>query len=144
MKGRLWIEKSWMLGKWERILVVALLIGALVGTIIVVNGCTVVPRRRRRPRAVVVAETPGDVDVVYVQKAPPKARTEVRPKKPNKKAVWVPGHWQWNGRKYVWKAGHWDVRSGGEAWVTRALGKETARLETGARTLALESGGEPR
>ncbi len=117
MKARLWTEKHWMLEKWERILVVALLVGALVGTLIVVNGCAIVPGRRRRGRAVVAAKTPGGVDVVYVQKAPPKPKTEVRTKRPNKKAVWVPGHWQWNGRKYAWKKGHWNARPGGKTWV---------------------------
>ena len=119
MKTRLWTEKRWMLGKRERILVVALLVGALVGTLIVVSGCTVIPgRRRRRGRTVVAAKTPGGVDVVYIKKAPPKPKVEVRSKKPNKKAIWVPGHWQWNGRKYVWKSGHWGVRPGGKTWVT--------------------------
>ena len=117
MKNQSRIEKHWMAGKLGHILVASLLVAALAGTLIVVNGCTVVPRRRRRGRVVAVSDPAGGVDVVYVQKAPPKAKTEVRPKRPNKNAVWVPGHWQWNGRKHVWKAGHWDKRPGGKTWA---------------------------
>jgi len=116
MNGQARTERYWMSGKWVRVLVVALLAAALLGTLIVVNGCTVVPRRRRS-RVVAVASPAGGVDVVYVRKAPPKPKTEVRPKRPNKKAVWVSGHWRWNGNKYVWKKGHWDVRPGGNKWV---------------------------
>ena len=117
MKYQSRTEKHWMATRLGRILTVSLLVGALVGTLIVVNGCTVVPRRRRRGRVVAVSAPAGAVDVVYVQKAPPKVRTEVRTKRPGKNAIWVPGHWQWNGRKYVWKAGHWDKRPGGKTWV---------------------------
>ncbi len=24
--------------------------------------------------------------------------------------VWVPGHWQWNGRDYVWVRGHYEAQ----------------------------------
>jgi len=116
MKERIYKEKRWMLGKWGRVLVVVLLVGALLGTLIAVSGCTVVHQRRRGRARVVVVDTPG-VDVVYVQKAPPKPKVEKRLKRPNKKAVWVPGHWKWNGRKYVWKAGHWDKKPRGKKWV---------------------------
>lgn len=105
-----------MPGSWERILITALLVGAFAGTLILVNGCAVVPRRRRS-RVVMVADAAGGVDVVYVKKTPPKARVKVRPARPGKAAVWVPGHWQWNGRKYVWKKGHWNTRPGGKTWA---------------------------
>lgn len=109
------LKERWMSGKRGRILTASLLVAALVGTLIVVDGCAIVPRRRRH---VVAVTTPAvGVDVVYVQKAPPKARTEVRPKKPDKNAVWIPGHWQWNGREYVWEAGHWETRPGGKDWI---------------------------
>lgn len=43
---------------------------------------------------------------------PPPLRAEVRPPRPHKKAVWVPGHWKWKGRArgHVWVPGHWKVR----------------------------------
>ena len=45
---------------------------------------------------------------VYVQIAPPAPRYEVMPA-PRRGHVWVPGHWEWNGRRHVWMAGHWVV-----------------------------------
>lgn len=108
---------SWMSGKWQRVLVASFLIGAFIGTLIIVSGCAIVPRRRRRTKIVAVSDAAGSVDVVYVQKAPPKPKKEVRSKKPNKTAIWVPGHWKWNGRKYVWKSGHWEVKPGGKTWT---------------------------
>jgi len=116
MKNQRHTEKRWMPGSWERILVTALLVGAFVGTLILVSGCAVVPRRRRS-RVVIVTDVAGGVDAVYVKKAPPKARVEVRPARPGKAAVWVQGHWQWSGRKYVWKKGHWNTRPGGKTWA---------------------------
>jgi hypothetical protein len=43
---------------------------------------------------------------------PPPAKVEVRPAAPGPKAVWVPGHWKWHGRRrgYDWVPGHWKVR----------------------------------
>ena len=43
---------------------------------------------------------------------PPPTRVEVRPARPGAKAVWVPGHWKWKGKKkgYVWIQGHWKVK----------------------------------
>jgi hypothetical protein len=70
-----------------------------------------------RPKAVVVKK-PGGNKVVVVQKAPPARRTDVRPARPTARAVWIPGHWNWNGRNYVWKAGHWDRNPAGTAWVS--------------------------
>jgi hypothetical protein len=116
MKDRTWLRESGMSGKWERFFVVTLLIGAFIGTLIVVNGCAVVPGRRR-VRTVAVRGPDGSVDVVYVQKAPPKPKAEVRPRKPNPKAVWIPGYWRWAGGKYVWTSGHWDTNPRGKTWV---------------------------
>jgi hypothetical protein len=43
---------------------------------------------------------------------PPPPKVEVKPPRPHARAVWVPGHWQWKGRRrgYVWVPGHWVVR----------------------------------
>ncbi len=48
----------------------------------------------------------------YVRPAPPPPRIEVRPARPHRHAVWVPGHWKWKNRRvgYVWVPGHWRVR----------------------------------
>ena len=93
-------------GKLTYIAAIMLIAGLLMSV-----GCAVVGRRRARRHAAVGT-------VVYVQKAPPAARAETRSPRPNPKAVWVAGHWQWNGQKYVWKGGHWDTRPGGKSWVS--------------------------
>jgi hypothetical protein len=40
----------------------------------------------------------------------PPLRQEVIPRAPNGRAVWEPGHWDWNGRRYVWLGGHYVDR----------------------------------
>lgn len=54
---------------------------------------------------------------IYVRKAPPKVRVEVRPAPPFKAAVWIPGHWQWKHGRYVWVPGRWIKARRGYAWV---------------------------
>jgi hypothetical protein len=43
---------------------------------------------------------------------PPPPKVEVRPPRPHARAVWVPGHWKWKGRRagHVWIPGHWKVK----------------------------------
>jgi hypothetical protein len=43
---------------------------------------------------------------VVVRVAPPAPREERMPGE-RRGMVWVPGYWDWNGRRYVWKAGHY-------------------------------------
>ena len=40
---------------------------------------------------------------------PPPERVEVITVRPCSAAMWVPGHWKWQGRAhgYVWIPGHW-------------------------------------
>lgn len=45
--------------------------------------------------------------MLIVKTPPPVVKVEVRPRAPFKKAVWIPGHWKWTGRKFVWVKGHW-------------------------------------
>lgn len=52
---------------------------------------------------------------VIVQVAPPPPRAERVPR-PRRGMVWVPGHWDWNGRRYVWRAGHWERARRGYRW----------------------------
>ena len=44
---------------------------------------------------------------VVVRIAPPPPRDEPVPG-PRRGMVWVPGNWDWNGRRYVWRRGHWE------------------------------------
>jgi hypothetical protein len=58
----------------------------------------------------------GCAGTAYVRTAPPAPKVETRPAKPGPKAVWIDGHWKWNGKRYVWQAGHWERKPKG-AWV---------------------------
>ncbi|KAA3620408.1 MAG: hypothetical protein DWQ05_00255 [Calditrichaeota bacterium] len=57
------------------------------------------------------------VRTVYVRKAPPPPRKEMRPARPSAKAVWVTGYWLWNGNAYVWNRGYWEKRPKGRVWI---------------------------
>ncbi len=44
---------------------------------------------------------------VDIRVAPPPARHEVVPAA-RRGHAWVPGYWDWRGRRHVWVAGHWE------------------------------------
>jgi hypothetical protein len=51
-------------------------------------------------------------EIIVVQKAPPTLRSERIPAA-RRGYEWVPGYWDWNGRRYTWVAGHHErVRPG--------------------------------
>jgi len=51
-------------------------------------------------------------DVIIIKKAPPAPRHESVPKA-RRGYDWVPGYWNWSGRRHEWVAGHWEkVRPG--------------------------------
>jgi len=51
-------------------------------------------------------------EVIVVQKAPPALRREAVPAA-RRGYEWIPGYWNWSGRKYVWVKGHYEkVRRG--------------------------------
>ena len=54
---------------------------------------------------------------VYVKKAPPAVKVEVKPAPPYKNAVWISGRWVWKKNTHVWVAGHWVKPRSGYAWV---------------------------
>ncbi|MBX3275933.1 MAG: hypothetical protein KF729_37100 [Sandaracinaceae bacterium] len=54
---------------------------------------------------------------VYVQSAPPPARVSVRPMAPYAGAVWVDGHYEWDGYQYVWVDGHYVQPRAGYTFV---------------------------
>ena len=68
-------------------------------------------------RTVVVVKPDADAEVAYVQTAPPEPKVETRPARPAPGAVWVDGHWKWNGNRYVWVSGHWDRTPRSSVWV---------------------------
>ena len=54
-------------------------------------------------------------EVVVVHKAPPAARHEGIPAA-RRGYDWVPGYWNWNGRRHVWVSGHWERIRPGYVW----------------------------
>src|SRR5690606_8432808 len=66
------------------------------------------PRRRRVTPRVQVQPQPRHVIVRTAP--PPPRRVAARPRAPRYDAVWVEGHWTWNGARYVWTAGRWERR----------------------------------
>lgn len=96
MKNKARINKHKLLGKLSSILMMLLFMVSLV----VNDGCD--PRRN----TVVVTGSSSSKAVLYVQKAPPSPKVEVRPKEPTSRAVWLPAHWKWKGNKYIWVYGH--------------------------------------
>jgi len=62
----------------------------------------------------VVYEPPAGPEVT-VETAPPPPRVEVRPPQPPG-AVWIPGYWQWSGRRHVWVGGRWSAPKAGMRW----------------------------
>lgn len=72
------------------------------------SGCII------RPRPGVYAQTSGTV----VYQAPPARRVVVnRPAQPYAGAIWVDGHYQWNGAQYVWVQGYWQQPRAGYTYV---------------------------
>ena len=53
--------------------------------------------------------------VVDVRVAPPPPRHEVVPAA-RAGYVWVPGYWDWRGRRHVWVNGHWERARRGYAY----------------------------
>ena len=51
-------------------------------------------------------------EVIIVEKAPPALRREAVPAA-RRGYEWIPGYWDWNGRRYTWVKGHHEcVRAG--------------------------------
>ena len=62
--------------------------------------------------APVQAVAQNRTEIIVVQKAPPALRSERIPAA-RRGYEWVPGYWDWNGRRYTWVAGHHErVRAG--------------------------------
>jgi len=62
----------------------------------------------------------GD-EYVAVPYPPPPAKVEIPPTAPSERAVWVDGHWQWNGGGYGWTPGQWLVPESGAAYARPTL-----------------------
>jgi hypothetical protein len=71
-------------------------------------GCVVDRPAPQATERVIV--TPPPTERVVVRPAPPAPRVEVQPAAPDTRAVWDPGHWNWDGRQYVWVPGRYIER----------------------------------
>lgn len=59
----------------------------------------------------------SNVDVgIFIGSAPPPVRYESMPP-PRAGNVWVPGYWNWNGRRHTWVNGHWERARPGYVYV---------------------------
>jgi hypothetical protein len=58
---------------------------------------------------------PASGYVVY--ESPPPPRVVVRPAVPYAGAIWVAGHWQWNGAQWMWAEGYWEQPRAGYVYV---------------------------
>jgi hypothetical protein len=52
---------------------------------------------------------------VIIKIAPPAPRVEAMPA-PRVGYVWIPGAWDWDGRRYVWRTGRWEHGRAGHHW----------------------------
>ena len=66
--------------------------------------------------AILLAFLLGCAGTVYIPDAPPPPKSEVKSARPGPNAMWIDGHWKWNGHKYVWMPGHWEKNPRGK-WV---------------------------
>lgn len=80
------------------------ILAATVAAVTLMAGASFVPAQAQphHPRA----------DVIIIKQAPPPLRREAVPAA-RRGHDWVPGYWNWNGRRHEWVAGHWEkVRPG--------------------------------
>ena len=94
----------------------------LLGLLALSSGCYATVRTRPvyvQPVATAtVATAPAPQGVVVYQAPPaPRATVAVRPAAPVQGAVWVQGHWQWNGAQYIWVQGSWLQPRAGAVYV---------------------------
>ena len=62
--------------------------------------------------APVQAQAQGRTEVIVVHKAPPAPMREAVPAA-RRGYEWVPGYWNWNGRRYEWERGHYGKARNG-------------------------------
>jgi hypothetical protein len=50
----------------------------------------------------------SNLEVHVATTAPPRARHERRPPRPDADSVWVNGYWDWQGARWEWVSGRWE------------------------------------
>jgi WXXGXW repeat (2 copies) len=66
--------------------------------------------------------------VVTIREAPPPLRNEAVPA-PRRGYHWVPGYWNWQGRRHVWHAGTWVRARPGYAYTNPSWVERDGRWE---------------
>jgi YXWGXW repeat-containing protein len=83
-----------------------------------------------------VYEPPAQQEPVVVTQRPPRNFDEVRPGRPFRGAVWIPGFWYWNGGQHLWVAGRWSAPRQGYAWTPDRWQRDNRRGHDGRWVLA--------
>ena len=68
---------------------------------------------------------PPSFEIRIATTAPPHARHEVVPQRPDHDSVWTRGYWHWEGSRWGWNDGRWarpEQRS--HKWVTARYARE--------------------
>jgi len=55
-------------------------------------------------------------EIIVVKQAPPPLRAEKMPAA-RRGFEWIPGYWDWNGRRYTWVAGHYEKARPGQVYA---------------------------
>ncbi|MEZ4439390.1 MAG: YXWGXW repeat-containing protein [Polyangiaceae bacterium] len=79
-------------------------------------GVACTPHLPLPPQGTHHGDTPAEVPF-----GPPTPRVQEIPDPPSEAAVWVDGHWSWDGSDYQWRPGHWVVPSPGSVYAPPTL-----------------------
>jgi hypothetical protein len=67
----------------------------------------------------------GPLHIRIATDAPPRARAERRPPRPDRDSVWINGYWDRQDNKWAWLDGRWDRPSDRQArWVKPRYSRE--------------------
>ena len=75
-----------------------------------------------------VIPTAAMAATVVIQTAPPAPRVEAVPA-PRRGYTWVPGYWDWNGRRHVWHSGTWMKERRGYVYTQPSWVEHDGRWE---------------
>lgn len=75
-----------------------------------------------------VAQIQADIGPLHIRiasDAPPRARQERRPPRPNRDDVWIGGYWDRRGDRWEWSTGRWERPADRRArWVRARYSRE--------------------
>lgn len=50
----------------------------------------------------------SNLEIHVANTAPPRAKRERRPPRPDRESVWLKGYWHWEGNRWNWVDGRWE------------------------------------